>query len=209
MVVQVTYPGVYVEEIPSGVHTVTAVSTSITAFFGRTTEGPINKAVRIQSLADFDRLFGPSHPESELSMAVRLFFLNGGTDCYIVRLVKPGTGEKASIILKNESALNVLKFTAKEIGTWGNELVLEVDYDTSRPEDTYHLRVSRLNIDGTIKDSEEFLNLSSDIDSPRFAPTFLSQDSKLIDCNIAFNTPADYKNAAKPRWLFRVKETIF
>ena len=31
MPVAPTYPGVYIEEIPSGVHTITGVSTSITA----------------------------------------------------------------------------------------------------------------------------------------------------------------------------------
>ena len=74
--VQVSYPGVYVEEVPSGVHTITAVSTSITAFFGRTSKGPVNKAVRILSLSDFEKIFGPPHPRSELSTAVQLFFQN-------------------------------------------------------------------------------------------------------------------------------------
>jgi phage tail sheath protein FI len=43
MPVAVSYPGVYIQEIPSGVRTITGVSTSIAAFFGRTQKGPINK----------------------------------------------------------------------------------------------------------------------------------------------------------------------
>ena len=39
MPVALTYPGVYVEEIPSGVHTITGVSTSVTAFIGYTQRG--------------------------------------------------------------------------------------------------------------------------------------------------------------------------
>ena len=35
-----TYPGVYIEEIPSGVRTITGVATSITAFVGYTQRGP-------------------------------------------------------------------------------------------------------------------------------------------------------------------------
>jgi phage tail sheath protein FI len=54
----VSYPGVYVQEVPSGVHTITGVATSIAAFLGQTKEGPINKAVRIFSLVDFQRNFG-------------------------------------------------------------------------------------------------------------------------------------------------------
>jgi len=55
MPVQVSYPGVYIQEVSSGVHTITGVSTSIGAFFGRTAKGPIDKAVRLLSFADFLR----------------------------------------------------------------------------------------------------------------------------------------------------------
>ena len=55
---QVTYPGVYIEEVPSDVHTITGVATSIAAFFGRASKGPINKAVRVLNLADYTRNFG-------------------------------------------------------------------------------------------------------------------------------------------------------
>ena len=34
MPISVTYPGVYIEEIPSGVQTITGVATSIAAFVG-------------------------------------------------------------------------------------------------------------------------------------------------------------------------------
>jgi uncharacterized protein len=53
-----TYPGVYIEEIPSGVRTITGVATSITAFVGRTRRGPDNEPVTINSFADFERTFG-------------------------------------------------------------------------------------------------------------------------------------------------------
>ncbi len=55
MPVTPTYPGVYIEEVPSGVRTITGVATSIAAFFGRTEKGPINKAVRCLSYSDFLR----------------------------------------------------------------------------------------------------------------------------------------------------------
>ena len=57
MPVTPTYPGVYVEEIPSGVRTITGVSTSITAFVGRTLRGPIDKPIRLQSFGDFVRIW--------------------------------------------------------------------------------------------------------------------------------------------------------
>jgi len=84
----VSYPGVYIVEVPSGVHTITGVATSIAAFFGRASKGPLNEAVRILSPSDYTRAFGGPHPESDLAQSVRMFFDNGGTDCYIVRLAK-------------------------------------------------------------------------------------------------------------------------
>ncbi|MCK4824822.1 hypothetical protein KA005_54225, partial [bacterium] len=199
MPVTTTYPGVYIEEIPSGVHTITGVATSIAAFFGQAKEGPVNKAVRILSYADFKRTFGPPHPESELDAAVRLFFQNGGTDCYVIRLVQKGTGLEASVVVKNNEAplpIDVLQFTAKEIGVWGNELALEVDYNTARPEDTFNLRIYRLGLDGTVKGSEEYQNCSMDPDSSRFSPKLITQQSKLLDCKHVFASDDAYKAAA-------------
>ena len=58
MPVLTTYPGVYIEEIPGGVHTIEGVATSITAFVGRTAKGLENKAVTITSYSDFERQYG-------------------------------------------------------------------------------------------------------------------------------------------------------
>lgn len=176
-----TYPGVYIVEEPSAVHTITAVATSITAFLGRTRQGPVNKAVRIHSLSDFYKTFGEPFKDSQLGISVQLFFQNGGSDCYIVRLTGAG-GDYASIILKNEDKLDVLKFTAKESGVWGNEVALQIDYDTPLPEDTFNLRIYRIANDGTIVTNEEFLDCSMDPDDPKFSPQFISQSSDLLDC---------------------------
>ncbi len=67
MPVAPTYPGVYIEEIPSGVQTLTGVSTSITAFIGYTARGPVNQPVHIFSFADFERAFGGLAVDSPLS----------------------------------------------------------------------------------------------------------------------------------------------
>ena len=44
-----SYPGVYIEEIPSGVRTITGVATSINAFLGRARTGPVNEPVMLSS----------------------------------------------------------------------------------------------------------------------------------------------------------------
>ncbi len=93
MPVTPTYPGVYIEEIPSGVRTITGVATSITAFIGRAKRGPTdqeeiksNRVVTINGFADFERIHGGLWEKSTLGYAVRDFFLNGGSQAVIVRL---------------------------------------------------------------------------------------------------------------------------
>ena len=66
-----TYPGVYIEEIPSGVRTITGVATSITAFIGRAVSGPVNEPTIINSFGDYERRFGGLSLLSTMSYAVR------------------------------------------------------------------------------------------------------------------------------------------
>jgi uncharacterized protein len=84
-----SYPGVYIEEISSGVHTITGVATSITAFIGRALRGPTDRALTINSYADFERIFGGLWAESSLGYAVHDYYLNGGQQAIIVRLFTP------------------------------------------------------------------------------------------------------------------------
>ena len=81
-----TYPGVYIQEIPSGVHTITGVATSIAAFVGWAAQGPTNQATLVQSWSDFANQFGGLDSRSYLGYAVNQFFANGGQQAYIVRL---------------------------------------------------------------------------------------------------------------------------
>src|SRR5215471_16216083 len=103
MPVVTTYPGVYIEEIPSGVHTITGVATSITAFLGKALRGPTDDPVTITSFADFERIFGGLNRDFTLGYAVRDFFVNGGSQAIIVRLYKPvaNKASKATFAIAN------------------------------------------------------------------------------------------------------------
>ncbi len=81
-----SYPGVYIQEVPSGVHTITGVATSITAFIGTALRGPVNQPITITSYADFERTFGGLWLDSALGYAVSDFYANGGSQAVIVRL---------------------------------------------------------------------------------------------------------------------------
>lgn len=181
--VQVSYPGVYVQEKSSGVKTITGVSTSIAAFFGRATKGYLNRAVRCLSYADYVRSFGAPHTQSELALSVKQFFDNGGTDCYVVRLAS-ASARRAEVTLQNWANTDVLRAVAKMEGAWGNGVRLEVDYNTPNPGETFNLRVIQEE-GGRVVTSETFTNLSMDPASSRHAPSLVSQSSQIIDLSIA------------------------
>ena len=140
---QVSYPGVYIEELSSGVHTITGVATSITAFVGSTKRGLDNRAKQILSLSDFDREFGGLAADSELSYAVRHFFSNGGSRAYVVRVPRKGA-TSASVILEDKGGKKALQVTALSTGTWANGLLADVDYDGFPSTDTtsYNLTIT-------------------------------------------------------------------
>jgi phage tail sheath protein FI len=89
MPVTPTYPGVYIEEIPSGVRTITGVATSTTAFLGRAPRGKTDEPTLINSFADYQRLFGGLHVDYPMSYAVKDFYTNGGKQALIVPLPSP------------------------------------------------------------------------------------------------------------------------
>jgi uncharacterized protein len=121
-----TYPGVYIEELPSGVRTITGVATSITAFIGRAARGPVDDPITITSFADFERVFGGLWRSSTLGFAVRDFFQNGGAQAIVVRLYKEG-----SDAAKAKLDANGLELEAAYPGAWGNALRARIDTDVA------------------------------------------------------------------------------
>ncbi len=85
MAVQVSYPGVYIEEFAPG-PPIQGVGTSTAAFIGPAQLGEINVPTRITSWSQFLDTYG-SQPLRGFYLwhAVKGFFLNGGRICYIVR----------------------------------------------------------------------------------------------------------------------------
>ncbi|MES1206045.1 MAG: phage tail sheath family protein, partial [Pseudomonadota bacterium] len=78
-------PEVYIEEIPSGLKPIQGVGTSTAAFVGLAQKGPIGLAVPITSFAQFVKTFGTFIDGAFLAFAVRSFFTEGGTSCYVTR----------------------------------------------------------------------------------------------------------------------------
>jgi phage tail sheath protein FI len=148
-----TYPGVYIEELPSLVHTIAGVATSITAFVGYTSRGIDNRAEQLLSFSDYERLFGGIAADSELSYAVQQFFANGGSQAYAVRTPRVGA-LSAQVDFAN------LHFAALSSGDWANgNLLIDVDIngvDHTTDQSAFNLTITNLD-DGTV---ETFSSLS-------------------------------------------------
>ncbi len=95
MAVQTSYPGLYIQELPSTSHSVTAAPTSVTVFIGYShpfrTQGTFGTPVEIFSFSDYQANFGgffelnPWLPDY-LGNAVFQFFQNGGSNAWVVGL---------------------------------------------------------------------------------------------------------------------------
>ena len=174
------YPGVYIEEVASGVRTITGVATSIAAFVGYTVKGPPNLAVTLTSFADFERNHGGLDRASAVSYAVRQFFANGGTQAIVVR-VATGFASTAWTLV-DDGAAAVLDVTAATPGTWGNALRLAVDHGGVRnPDSDFNLVVQQLQSDGvTLLTLETHRNLTLDSRSSQFAESVVNNASAAI-----------------------------
>ena len=120
-------PGIYIEELPSGVRPIAGVSTSDTAFVDWFPKGPVGVATRVTGFDEFSRIFGGLHPQSAASYAVLQYFVNGGSVAWIVR-VELAADAAASKSLKDGAspAVNTLDVTAASPGTWGRSLRVAV-----------------------------------------------------------------------------------
>jgi phage tail sheath protein FI len=180
MPVTVSYPGVYVEEISSGVHTITGVATSITAFLGQADKGPTDQAVTVLSYSDFARRFGDLDVRYPMGYAVRDFFLNGGSRAVIVRLYGAPAGGGGHAML----TVDTLTLQASSPGPWADNLLARVDTAVSAEVavswgltavDLFNLAVR----DGPRGTLETFLNVTVK-ESPRRVDRVLAAESALV-----------------------------
>jgi hypothetical protein len=184
-----SYPGVYIQELKSPVHTITGVATSITAFVGYTARGIDNRAGHIFSFADFERDFGGIAADSELSYAVSHFFDNGGSEAFVVRVPKSdavpatvnlyaGTGGGAKL---------ALSLAALSKGAWGNRVVADVDYTGVADTSSFNLTIT----DRTTLAQEVFNGLSADSSSANYCVKVLNDPDNGSSLVTATAGPAD------------------
>ena len=183
-----TYPGVYVQEIPSGVRTIAGVSTSDTAFIDFFARGPMDEAVRITGMEDFNRRFGGLHRDSEASYAISQFFLNGGQIAWVVR-VAAGNPIPAEHTFQPGGSPpgGSMTVEAKNPGTWGTALQVGIDHltrDRTNFPNEFNLVVREVQtVEGEpqVVNSEIHRNVTLDTGSPRFVREVVKTSSELIE----------------------------
>jgi len=192
--VQVSYPGVYVEEIPSGVKPIEGVSTSTAAFVGVSEKGPIDEAKKISSWTEYENTYGSYVSGSYLPNSVFQFFNNGGRQCYIVRVAQDP--DIASITIRNRAAAappEGLIISAKSPGKWGNYLHVVIDDGTDDPDNTFMIEVRESGEVSEVPDINEVVplevhdNLSMNPLDSNFVEDVLSAGSKLISAKVHAN----------------------
>jgi phage tail sheath protein FI len=189
-----TYPGVYIREVPSGSRSIVGASTSIGAFVGGFARGPVDSAVRMFSFADFETNFGGIDGAHPASFAVSQFFINGGGTAYAVRVVN---GARPAIITMQDwtGAGPALRATAGRMignravtdpGTWGNALRIDVDYRTADPDNQFNLIVSEIRVRDGIAEpmrTEVFRNLTM-ASGPSNAVAVVNAGSALVTLDV-------------------------
>jgi phage tail sheath protein FI len=147
--VNVSYPGIYTQEVSSGVHTITGASTSVALFIGKTADGPTGQPLECLTPSDFTRVYGDDPADAyQLPRYVRLFFMNGGTDCWVLRIANGAAQAASTIETETMSAgTTALIVSALYPGVRGGQLRFIVDYNTPEPDETFNLTVFRLMVD--------------------------------------------------------------
>ncbi|HKG14827.1 MAG TPA: phage tail sheath C-terminal domain-containing protein [Pyrinomonadaceae bacterium] len=187
MPVSPTYPGVYIEEVASGVRTITGVPTSITAFVGVSARGPVSDPVFVNSYADYERTFGRLGADNPMAYSVFQYYQNGGSQAIIVRITGAGAGS-ATIALDTGAGPDVV-LTASSSGAWGGQLRARVDYaDTSGTD--YNLTIR----DMATGEQERYAKVSLDPNSNRRLDRMLESSALAASTGALDQRPVAHNN---------------
>lgn len=154
------HPGVYVQEVASGVQPIQGVSTSTAAFIGIADKGPVPgtllptkrpaQPVLITSFTEYSRQFGGFRSDSFLTYAVQAFFQNGGQQLYIVRVVPPAPSSPpssppstaiAAAAGSAGSGAGAVPLSAANQGAWGNQIWVQISTSSDGDPSNFKLQV--------------------------------------------------------------------
>ena len=172
---ELLHPGVYIQEVSSGVRPIEGVSTSTAGFLGKAEKGPLDAAVMVTSFAEFQSVYGGFLGDSFLAQAALQFFSNGGTRLYVVRIAKNAAVADISLGDRKGTPAKTLTIASNSAGKWGNELDIEIAASTREPANEFRLIVRRA---GTVLETHD--NLSIDPARANFVENVVTANSRFI-----------------------------
>jgi len=119
-------PGVVIStSVRTGPSTATVRESSQLFVVGLANRGPSGEAVLVQSIADFESMFGEYRSDSYLYSTVGTFFEEGGTQAYVARAVG-ASATVGTLVLNNSAAAACITLTANGPGAWSANVDAEV-----------------------------------------------------------------------------------
>lgn len=140
---ELLHPGVYVQEVSSGVRPIEGASTSTAAFIGPAEKGPLDRAYMVTSFTEFQAVYGGFLNNGWLAQSALQFFNNGGRRLYIARVAKDAKTASVTLLNRLGAPVGAFTVTATSPGKWGNRLVVDVADGTQDSGDEFRLTVKQ------------------------------------------------------------------
>ena len=168
-------PGVYTQELPSGVKTISGAATSVALFMGPTASGIDGRSTTVFNFGDYERKFGGLSQLSNVSYSVLHFFANGGGQAVVIRVPAAGATTAMNRLKAGGAATESLSLSALSSGPAGNKIFFEIDpFDIGAAPFTGLADITKFNLsifDLLTGRAERFGNISTAATSARLAST--------------------------------------
>lgn len=183
------HPGVYIQEISSGVRPIEGASTSTAAFIGPAEKGSLDRALMVTSFSEYEANYGSFLNDSWLAQSALQFFNNGGRRLYIARVAKDAKTASISLADRESPADKSLTIEANSPGKWGNTLVIDVDNGSLDPGDEFKITVKKEKTATPLTTDllETFDNLNMNPDATNFVEKVVNAKSKYIRVTVEMN----------------------
>lgn len=189
---------IVIQEEEPAVRQIAGVSTNRFGVVGVTERGPFGGKL-ITSPAEYRKYFGGYTGSGEVAQAVDGFFLNGGRECVVSRIVHytdvndptTKTSLKGTVTLQNAAPADTLRVDGKTDGSYANALNIKVENASSGEAARFNLLVLK---SGVVL--ERWVNLTMDDADARYAETIINDDVNgsqyiaVVDLDAAGNAAA-------------------
>ncbi|HEX8353320.1 MAG TPA: phage tail sheath subtilisin-like domain-containing protein [Pyrinomonadaceae bacterium] len=183
---ELLHPGVYVQEVSSGVRPIEGASTSTAAFIGPAEKGPLDRAHMVTSFTEFQAVYGGFLKDGWLAQSALQFFNNGGRRLYIARIARNAATASVTLLNRQNVPVATLTVTATSAGRWGNTLAVDVADATQDAGDEFRLTVKQeVSTNPLVTTTlETFDNLSLQPDAVNYVEKVVNAGSQYVRVSV-------------------------